>query len=161
MITHCPKNNINLRIKPTVDCLGCMERRQRYMYGFFTHIYSPQTRHITLHLLHPWQAVFLWRNLEYLRDRAELCHHCPSRVGHATTLPRQCSHVFRPNNGWWLQYSVWLLDLKTEDCTFFLFILDRKKLYYVVTLSRFRCREATQLSRAQLCSALTIVTFAS
>ena len=66
------------------------------------------------------------------------------RSAHATTLLRQCDHVFRPHNCWLLHYRMSIFIVATHFSYIFEFFLSRK-LYYVVALSR--CR----VSRAQLC----------
>ena len=66
------------------------------------------------------------------------------RSAHATTLLRQCDHVFRPHNCWLLHYCMSIFIVATHFSYIFEFFLSRK-LYYVVALSR--CR----VSRAQLC----------
>ena len=55
------------------------------------------------------------------------------RAGHATTLPRQRVHVFRPLNCWFLHYVFRYLLHGYETFSYFFGSL---KLYYFVALSR-------------------------
>ena len=72
------------------------------------------------------------------------------RAGHATTLPRQRGHVFRPNNCCLLQYVFILCGytpFRHKGLNIFSFFSCHRS---SITLSRCHCREANQLSRAQV-----------
>ena len=73
------------------------------------------------------------------------------RAGHATILPRQHDHVFRPQNCLLLQYYYFCcgnsINRHWDQNIFRIFSGP----WGSITLSRCRCREAKKLLRAQLC----------
>ena len=72
-IMHCPNNNLNLRIKPSLSRLysGCNGICPASIYIHTVYCISgPETRHILLYPFQPWQAWFLYGDSEYFWDSA-------------------------------------------------------------------------------------------
>ena len=91
---------------------------------------------------YPWaypqvQFVFNFRVRRWKGSQILVNPRCMySRAGHATTLPRQRDHVFRPQNLLFVALyfsSLWLLHLDTETIAFLEFFL--------VTEAQLHCRD--------------------